>query len=101
MELKKKIIKISLQKNILENSIIEAKDLFKENYQDQKIMHMIINKYFIDGKNYLSFEDNLKCDHFALEIQFKSISNDIIYDLNKILENYQIKINQIFRWKLC
>ena len=55
-------------------------------------MHMIINKYFIKNKSYLSFQENLKSDHLALEIQFKSISNNIIYDLNKILENYQIKI---------
>ena len=59
---------------------------------NEEIMHMIINKYFIKNKSYLSFQENLKSDHLALEIQFKSISNNIIYDLNKILENYQIKI---------
>ena len=48
------------------------------------------------------FEENLKCEKFCLEIQFKSISNEIIFmNLNKILENYQIKIIKIFRWKLC
>ena len=55
---------------------------------------MIVNKYFINGKTLLSFEENLKCESFALEVNFKSISNDIIYDLNKILENYQIKITK-------
>ena len=29
---------------------------------------------------------------YCLEIEFKFISNSIIYDLNKILEKYQIKI---------
>ena len=29
-----------------------------------------------------------------MEIQFTSISNNIFYDLNKILENYQIKITR-------
>ena len=53
---------------------------------------MIINKYFFDGKRFESFKENFKCDHIALEIQFKFIPNNIIYDLNKILENYQIKI---------
>ena len=43
-------MKISITKKYLENLLIEAKDLFKENYQDQKIMHMIINKYLINGK---------------------------------------------------
>ena len=92
MGIKKKNYELSVTKEYLKNSLIEAKDLFRKNYQNQEIMHMIINKYFINNKNYLSFQENLKSDHLALEIQFKSISNNIIYDLNKILENYQIKI---------
>mgnify|MGYP001251778125 CR=1 FL=1 len=90
--IKKKNYNFSITKKYLQNSLIEAKDLFRENYPNQEIMHMIINKYFINDKSYFSFEENLKSDHFALEIQFKSISNSFIHDLNKILENYQIKI---------
>ena len=48
----------------------------------------------MNGKTYSLFEESSKCDHLALEIHFKSISNNIIYDLNKILENYQIKITK-------
>ena len=92
--IKKKNYNHSITREYLESSIIEAKDLFRENYQDQEIIHMIINKYFINGESYLLFEENLKCDNFSLEIQFKSISNNIIYDLNKVLENYQIKITK-------
>ena len=92
--IKKKNYNTLITKEYLKNSIIEAKDLFRENYQDQEIIHMIINKYFINGKSFLSFEENLKSSHFALEIQFKSISNNITRDLNKILENYQIKITK-------
>ena len=54
----------------------------------------MINKYFINGETYSLFEENLKTDHFGLEINFKSISRNTIYDLNKILENYQIKITK-------
>ena len=89
--IKKKNYELSVTKEYLKNSLIEAKDLFRKNYQNQEIMHMIINKYFIKNKSYLSFQENLK-NHLALEIQFKSIPNNIIYDLNKILGNYQIKI---------
>ena len=92
MGIKKKNYNVSIKKEHFENSLIEAKDLFRENYPDQEIMHMIINKYVIDGVSYSSLEENLESDHFALEIRIKSISNSIIYDLNKILEKYQIKI---------
>ena len=92
MGIKKKNYNPFTTKEYLKNSLIEAKDLFRENYPNQEIMHMVINKYFFNDKSYLSFEENLKSDHFALEIQFKSLSNSIIYDLDKILEKYQIKI---------
>ena len=52
------------------------------------------NKNNLYGKE-ITFEKNLKGDSFALEIKFHSIPNIIINDLNKILENYQIKIISI------
>ena len=90
--IKKKNYNNFINKEYLKNYLTEAKDLFKENYQDEKIMHIIVNKYIIDGKNYQSIDNNLECEQLGLEIQFKSISNSFIYDLDKILENYQIKI---------
>ena len=92
--IKKKNYNISVTKEYLENSLVETKDLFRESYQNQEIIHMIINKYFINDKTYLLFEENIKCDNFGLELNFKSISRNTIYDLNKILENYQIKITK-------
>ena len=92
--IKKKNYNSSITREYIENLLVEAKDLFRENYPNQEILHMIINKYFINNKSYFSFEENLKSSHLALEIQFKSISNSIIQDLNKIFENYQIKITK-------
>ncbi len=92
MGIKKKNYSSSITKEYLENSLVEAKDLFRKNYPNQEIMHMIIKKYFVNDKTYLYFKENLNSDKLALEIQFISISNSIVYDLNKILENYQIKI---------
>ena len=76
----------------LQSSITNAKDLFKENYPDEKIMHIIINNYLIDGKKYSYLQDNLDYEQLNLVIQFKSISNEITYNLNKLLQNYQINI---------
>ena len=84
--IKKKNYNVSISKEYLENSLIEAKDLFRESYQNQEIIHMIVNKYFMNGEAYSLFEENLITDHFGLEINFKSISRNTIYDLSKILE---------------
>ena len=90
--IKQKNYQLSKSKFYLQSSITNAKDLFKENYPDEKIMHIIIKNYLIDGKNYSYLQDNLECEQLNLEIEFKSISNEIIHNLNKVLENYQINI---------
>ena len=92
--IKKKNYNSSITREYIENSLIEAKDLFRENYPNQEIMHMIINKYFINNKSYSLFNEGLKSDYLALEIKFNSISNTMVYDFNKILENHQIKITK-------
>ena len=78
----------------LEIILTEAKDLFKENYQEQNILHMVIEKYIINGKNYTSFTSELNSDHLCLEINFISIPNKLMFDFDKVLEKYQIKISQ-------
>tara|TARA_B100000902_G_scaffold398593_1_gene465957 strand:- start:446 stop:1147 length:702 start_codon:yes stop_codon:yes gene_type:complete len=78
----------------LKNYITEAKDLFKENYETHRIMHIILNKYLIDDKISFLNEDNLKCDQISLEIQFISLPNNIAESFDKLLGNYQIKIKK-------
>ena len=90
--IKQKNYQLSKSKVFLQSSITNAKDLFKENYPDEKIMHIIINNYLVDGKNYFYLQDNLECEQLNLVIQFNSVSNEIIYNLNKLLQSYQINI---------
>ena len=92
ISIKKKNYSVASNKDLIINSLTEIKDLFKENYRKEKIMHMIVNKYLINNKIYSSYEENLHFDQFALEIEIISISIEKINHLNKILENYQINI---------
>ena len=78
--------------SLIENILTEAKDLFKENYQDQKIIHMNIENFLVDGHRYLKIPNDIKCDNLCLEVKFISISNDFIFEIEKVLERYQIKI---------
>ena len=83
----------------LEIALTETKDLFKENYQKQNIMHMIIENYSINGKNYSSFINDIKGDHLSLEVNFISIPSNFELILDKILEKYQIKIDKFLDGK--
>ncbi len=92
--LKKKNIEKNISLSYLQNILTEAKDLFNENYQEQKIMHITIEKFLIDGNEYPNFINNIKCNNLCLEVQFIAIANDIILEIEKVLERYQIKINK-------
>ena len=89
--LKKKNYEKIITKKFLENSLTELKDLIYENYQDYKIMHMHIINYLFDRRYSSEFEDKVICKNLGIEIQFISVPNKLILEIDKILVNFQIK----------
>jgi len=91
ISLKKKNYEKNTNQKQLENSLVEVKDIFKENYQDLLIMHMII----VEKKNnFLLNNVNNSNDYLFLEVNFISIQNNFTFNFDKLLENYQIKIKR-------
>ena len=82
----------SLNSKYFESMLVEIKDIFKERYQDQNIMHFIIDRYLVDGIDYQSFKDILKGDQVCLEVKLIAIPNTISLELDNVLKKYQIKI---------
>ena len=80
----------------LESMLTDVKDLFKENYNQHKLIHMIIDKYIIDGVSYSSLQDQISNDEVCLEIKLISISNLIILEIENVLKKYQIQVNNFF-----
>ena len=81
ISIKKKKYKEYVDQKHLENILVEAKDIFRENYLDQIIMHMII------------ISDNKNDDFLFIEVKFISISNNFTFYFDKLLESHQIKIS--------
>ena len=94
--IKKKSYEGIINKKIIENAIAEIKDLFRENYQDYKIMHILINKFTVNDQIQSEFINNLEGDKLCLEIKFLSIPNSYVIEFDKILAKYQIKIIRYF-----
>jgi len=91
ISLKKKNYEKNIDQKYLENSLVEVKDIFQENYQDLIIMHMII----VEKKNNFSLDNiNNNDDYLFLEVNFISIPNNFTFGLDKLLENHQIKIKR-------
>jgi len=87
ISIKKKNYEKDINEKYLENNLIEIKDIFRENYKDHIIMHMII------VNNYLNNND-VNDNNIYLEVNFISISDRFTLTFDKLLEDHQIKISQ-------
>ena len=94
--IKKKNYEKNLDKKNLESILADAHDLFKENNNNKRIMHIIINKYLVNNNYETKFDESKNVDSFSLEVQFITISKNLVSEINKILEKYNIKSNKWF-----
>ena len=96
---KKKNYGEKMSRRYLKSSLAELKDLFKENYQNNKIMHFIVSRCLIDGASYTLFDEDIDGEDMCIEVNFIYISNILIKEISNVLEKYQIKIDCLFEKK--
>ena len=84
-----------ITQKIIDYLLNEAKSQCQETIQQKKIVHMIIDNYLINNRNYEYLDLDKKYDTFSLDLSFVCLSEDIIKDFEQILSKYQISIDQI------
>ena len=94
ISIKKKNYEKNINQKYLENNLKEIKDIFRENYKDQIIMHMTIVNNDLNENNILINNVDISSDNKYLEVNFISISDRFTYIFDKMLEDHQIKIRQ-------
>ena len=78
----------------IKHSLNEIMHQFKDSFKDKTIIHMLINKYLIDGKEFLKMPKNLHCQFFSLDVTLISLSNKLIKELEIICKKYHISISK-------
>ena len=95
----KKKIENKVNKESLENTLLKLKNLINENYKNQTIMHILLNNQLVYNNIEASLIENENANSQCLEVSFITISNDLIINLNKVLQEYQIKISKFIDGK--
>tara|TARA_B100000674_G_scaffold239916_1_gene197186 strand:- start:491 stop:1195 length:705 start_codon:yes stop_codon:yes gene_type:complete len=90
--IKKKNYEKNINKKFLENILKDAKDLFRENYQKYKIIHILISRYLENGNYHSKFNNEFKGDYLCVEFEFKYISSELTSKISKVLGKYQIDL---------
>ncbi len=79
--------------------ISEAKQLIMRNNKNYFILHILINKYTIDGKEYFKFPENLDYKELILDVSFITINNSTFKMLNRILKDCNIEVRKIISYQ--
>ena len=93
----KKKIENKVNKESFENTLVKLKNLINENYKNQTIMHILLNNQLVYDNIETSLNENTNSQ--CLEVSFITISNDLIINLSKVLQAYQIKISKFIDGK--
>ena len=91
--IKQKNFKKKIEKSHIEKLITDAKDLYSENYIEEKILHVLIKSFIIDGNSFSPVDSNLVGDSVHIEVQFKSVSIKLLKEIENVLEKYHIKVS--------
>jgi len=75
--------------------ISDAKKLINRNNKNCFILHILVDKYIVDGKEYFEFPENLNYEEFIIDLSFITVQNSIIKTLNRILKDCNIEVKKI------
>ena len=74
--------------------ISDAKQFIMRNNKNCFILHVLIDKYIIDGKEYFEFPENRDYKEFIIDVSFITVSNSIIKIFNRILKDCNIEVKK-------
>ena len=79
--------------------ISDAKQLIVRNNKNCFILHILVDQYIIDGKEYSEFPENLDYKEFILDISFVTINISTVKMLNRILKDCNIEVKKIISYQ--
>ena len=79
--------------------ISEAKQQIVRYNKGCVVLHLLVDKYIVDGKEYLEFPENVSYKEFIIEISFITVENSSIELLNKIFNDCNIEVKKFISYQ--
>ena len=101
-------VKISIKENNndnishhhnLKNLLELSRDCCKKTLENCRLIHILIDNYQIDKKNFSSLPKQIDCKDFSLDITFIGLPDNILKNFEDILRKYQISIKKVLNAK--
>ena len=96
LSIKYDLDKAKIKRDKINELINTLKYQFNKYYNDEKIIHIIVNKLIFDGekKNLLPVKENFQ--NLIIEVKFQCLKEQFVNNIKKSLSNYQIAVEKIF-----
>ena len=75
--------------------ISDAKQQIIRNNKDSDILHLLVDKYIVDGEEYLEFPENRDYKEFIIEVSINTTQSPTIKTINKFFKDCNIEVKKI------
>ena len=99
LSLKNKYDSNRIEETDIVRLISDAKQLIIRNNKNCIILHILIDKYILDGKEYLEFPENINYKELVIDVSFITVHSSTVKTLNKIFKDCNIEVKKIISHK--
>lgn len=95
ISIKKKNSGDFIESKSINYALNEARDDCNNTLKGNKIIHIIIDSFYLDGKKYLKIPNNVYCKYFSLDIKFICLPKEYWQNIKNIIGRYHVSINRL------
>lgn len=95
LSVKNKFNNIIINANSINKLLFEAKNCSKKTFENLDILHMKIDKFYIDGTYFQTLPEKKNCRNLSIEICYICLPNRISKTIEDVLGKYQISLDRI------
>ena len=95
LSIKNKFNNIIINSNSIDKLILEAKSCCNKTLEDLDILHMKIDKFYIDGTYFETLPEKKNCNNLSIEVSYICIPKRISKTIEDVLRKYQISLDRI------
>ncbi len=94
LSIKNKFDNIIINSNSVHQLLLDAKSCCKKTLEDFEILHMKIDKFYVDGAYFKTLPEKKNSKNFCIEISYICLPKKILKTLEGVLSKYQISLDR-------
>ena len=95
LSIKNKFDNIKINSDTMHKLLLESKSCCNKTLEDLDILHMKIDKFYIDGTYFETLPEKKNCNNLSIEVSYICIPKRISKTIEDVLRKYQISLDKI------